>query len=224
MLQFNCPSCRKAFRVEDSFAGKLAKCSCGQQIAVPGVSVPQSSATARLPDQPPASSWEQPEIELPSDIKTGTSSPRSTTKLGKSPASWLAILDWRFEYYLTPWIIRILWVMFLLLAFGMLLLNTLGLAWGLMPDFSNTPATPHYGRGFEEPSAPMLPIWLTARVAKIFFFIASVVGSVIGVLVTRMVLELMIVVFRIAEDIGSLKRKYAEEDNPIPLPRKAGVL
>ena len=38
----------------------------------------------------------------------------------------------------------------------------------------------------------------------------SLVGSIIAVLVTRMILELMIVVFRIAEDIGMLKRKYAE--------------
>ena len=60
-----------------------------------------------------------------------------TKKLGKTPTSWLAIFDWRFEYYLTPWIIRFLWVAFLLLTAGLILLNILGLVWGLLPDMSS---------------------------------------------------------------------------------------
>lgn len=213
MIQFTCPSCGKIFRVDDSFANKHAKCACGQQISVPGMSSPPSLTASRLPEQASPSPWEQPEFELPSTVKSGRSSSGSTTtKLGKTPATWLAILDWRFEYYLTPWIIRILWVMFLLLAFVMLLLNTLGLTWGLLPDFSSAPAAAHFGRGYEEPSAPMLPPWLTVRVLKVFFYTVSVIGSVIAVLVTRMILELMIVVFRIAEDIGTLKRKFGEEE------------
>src|SRR5208282_3926288 len=55
MIQFNCPSCAKAFRVDGSLAGKQAKCSgCGQRIEVPRVPAPSSSATARPPLQSPS--------------------------------------------------------------------------------------------------------------------------------------------------------------------------
>ena len=52
MIQFKCPNCAKVFRVDDSLAGKHAKCpGCGQRIAVPGVPAPPSSASAQPPSQ-----------------------------------------------------------------------------------------------------------------------------------------------------------------------------
>ena len=41
MIQFKCPHCAKAFRVEDSYAGKSAKCAgCGKRITVPPLPLP----------------------------------------------------------------------------------------------------------------------------------------------------------------------------------------
>ncbi len=116
------------------------------------------------------------------------------------------------EYYLTPWIIRVLWLCFLVIVVVGFCFTTIGLVWGLLPELSTTSAAPDFGgRGYSRPSDPLLPRWLTARVAQVLAYVVSVIGSIIGILVTRMMLELMIVVFRIAEDIGFLRRQASEE-------------
>ena len=43
MIQFKCPHCAHPFRVDDSYAGKHAKCSCGQRITVPGAAQPPTT-------------------------------------------------------------------------------------------------------------------------------------------------------------------------------------
>ena len=171
----------------------------------PPVAEPVSSSP------PPSLPWEQPDDSGSTIPTVMTSHYSKTKKLGKTPTSWLALFDWRFEYYLTPWIIRFLWIAFLLIIVVLFVLNTLGLIWGLLPDMSSAPAHSNWGRGMPEPTGPGLPDWLTVRFAKVVLYVVSVIGSIIGILVTRMMLELMIVVFRIAEDIGVLKRKYGEE-------------
>ena len=51
MIQFKCARCAKAFRVDDSYAGKHAKCSgCGQEIVVPRMLASQSSRPVALED------------------------------------------------------------------------------------------------------------------------------------------------------------------------------
>ena len=64
MIQFKCPHCEKAFRLNDSYAGKSAKCAgCGQRIMVPGVRAPpalpaaahvqaKSPSVATVPSEP----------------------------------------------------------------------------------------------------------------------------------------------------------------------------
>ena len=97
----------------------------------------------------------------------------------------------------------------------MLVFSALGFIWGLLPDLSGAPVQPNWGGGYHKPAGPALPIWFKVRFFKIFFFIVNVIGSIIGVLVTRMMLELMIVVFRIVEDIGTLKRKFSGEEGKV---------
>lgn len=172
---------------------------------------PESQAPA-----PPWAAWNGsgngPTVNPAPVVNTSPSPVQSKFRaLRKTPTSWLALFDWRFEYYLTPWIIRFFWIAFLAITVLVLLFNTLGLAWGLMPDVASTPAKSNFGGGFHEPSGPALPGWLTLRFAKVVLYVISVIGSIFGVLITRVILEMMIVVFRIAEDIGLLKRKYADE-------------
>ncbi len=47
MIQFKCPHCAKAFRVDDSYAGKQTKCAgCGQRITVPPLPPPLPTVQA----------------------------------------------------------------------------------------------------------------------------------------------------------------------------------
>jgi predicted Zn finger-like uncharacterized protein len=51
VIQFKCPHCQKAFRVDDSYAGKQAKCSaCEQQMIVPGASASPPATTQHQQD------------------------------------------------------------------------------------------------------------------------------------------------------------------------------
>ena len=155
---------------------------------------------------------EAEEIAAKAEASGGsTSAGEAVTKLWKTPKSWLALFDWRFEYYLTPWIIRFLWIAFLLITAVLFLLNTFGLIAGLLPDLSSSPAQPNWGGG-NEPGGFALPSWLTVRFVKILLYVMYIIGSIIGILVTRMILEMIIVVFRIAEDIGTLKRNSEKRE------------
>ncbi len=54
-----------------------------------------------------------------------------------------------------------------------------------------------------------LPDWFKTEIGKFCLYVMSLISMGFSVLVTRMFLEGVIVLFRIAEDIGVLKRKYA---------------
>lgn len=52
MIAFSCPRCDRAFNVPDSYAGRQARCACGQVIAVPApvaTPKPQAAAAAAAP-------------------------------------------------------------------------------------------------------------------------------------------------------------------------------
>ena len=156
--------------------------------------------------------WSPPENMEPLDF--AHSSYRTGRKLGKTPKNLFAIFDWKFEYYLTPWIIRIIWVIFVAFTILSLVVMTFGLVSSMLPDTqasSPSPSSPsNWGGGHVSPRESFLPDWLSYRLLKIIVYVFSVAMLIIVVLITRVVLEMMIVLFRIAEDIGVLKRKYAE--------------
>ena len=136
---------------------------------------------------------------------------RPHTKLGKRPTNWWALFDWRFKYFLTPWIIRILWVGFLLLTLLVVLGRTYLFVSDLLPVTAaeKSPYTPYFG----VPKGPLvsLPDWFKSEIGRFFLYVMSLISMVVSVLVTRMFLEGVIVLFRIAEDIGVLKRKHAHQ-------------
>jgi hypothetical protein len=59
----------------------------------------------------------------------------------------------------------------------------------------------------------LFPSWITERVARFLIYIFSIIMSIVSVLAIRIVLECIIVVFRIAEDIGYLKNKFVENES-----------
>jgi ubiquitin-protein ligase len=53
MIEFNCPSCRKQFRVPDELAGRAAKCkACGALLQVPARSVEAVAAVSAMATAP----------------------------------------------------------------------------------------------------------------------------------------------------------------------------
>ena len=53
-ITFNCAQCGKSYTLDDSLAGKQAKCSCGTEMTVPAPSAPAPPAPAPPAPAPPA--------------------------------------------------------------------------------------------------------------------------------------------------------------------------
>jgi len=51
-ITFSCPHCNKNHAVHDNLAGRAAKCSCGNTITVPAISLPQESSAEAVPSAP----------------------------------------------------------------------------------------------------------------------------------------------------------------------------
>lgn len=155
---------------------------------------------------PPVIGSNPPAVEI-----TTTTARRARSKLAKTPTDWWAVFDWRFEYYLTPWIIRVLWVGLLVFTALALLGHTFGFISGFFPE-TGTSEVDH-GRHFSAPQEPAIsvPGWFTAGLGRFLLYALGFVSCIVSTLLARMFLELMIVVFRIAEDIGTLRRKLAEQ-------------
>ena len=204
-IRFQCPHCGKSIQAKPELAGKQLACpNCKKMVTVPFPEKEDSPSAIPIPPPPPVV------------VKIVTEPTIQRRHLGKTPENWLAIFDWRFEYYLTPWIIRAIWILFLLLVACLILVNTIDLVWSMLPNLSSAKTNsdsvgPMVRTELNWPTSPSKPTWVTVRLTKILIYAASIVGSTIGILLTRMILELLIVVFRIAEDIGVLRRKYSEE-------------
>ena len=161
----------------------------------------------------PATAPVPPPVVQPTKPDAGiqeTSKHTARAKLSRTPTSWLDFFDWRFEYYLTPWIIRALWIGYL----GFTLLAIIVYTYLFVFDFSSVGAFsssegPHFG----VPEKPMLsvPSWFTKGIAKLILYLVGLIGIITWLLVVRVSLEMMIVLFRIAEDIGVIKRKQTEQ-------------
>ena len=146
---------------------------------------------------------------------------RTPRLLAEEPRSWWDLFDWRFERYLTPWIIRGTWMLILWLAFC-------GLTWqavdsGYAIVFNSTisadwrareakrpPVVRPPGNQNHQPGLALEPERLgETRLNAIGWMIATAVGTLLTLLYTRVFFEFLIVQFNIA---GSLQRFMPPEE------------
>lgn len=130
------------------------------------------------------------------------------------PTGLLDIFDWRFKKYLTPWILRITWIIVLVVAalgIGSQILLMMGtwlpeIGWGAGDDG---------GMGNRFPGEferdPVLPFWLRIRFAESLVRLSVVLGVIVALLWIRVILELAIVLFNIATSLTSIERLIEQE-------------
>lgn len=133
-------------------------------------------------------------------------------------AAFFAIFDFRFRYFVTPWIVRAQWAIFVSIVLMLMALVLFGTVVSPILDFvaSNMP------EGATGGSSPS-PDWSTPTgrssgpswTQDIFKFVGSSIGKAFGLvaffgtcvasmLYVRLLLESVIVFFRIAEDMSSV--------------------
>jgi len=86
MIQFKCPHCEKAFRVDDSYASKHAKCSCGQRITVPGASPPPLPSVKTQLQEDEADAFALSMLSPPTPATAPADPPNAATSKQKTKA------------------------------------------------------------------------------------------------------------------------------------------
>jgi hypothetical protein len=119
---------------------------------------------------------------------------RTVNQRFKPSTSILDLFDWKFEKYVTPLIVRITWILAVASTVFILTLVLLG------PEIW---ADIMAGSGSRRPSSKSgIPLWML----KLILRIPLVVGALWALLWTRVFLELVIVIFHIANSVASIEK------------------
>ena len=188
-----CPHCGKRYTVGEETLGKSVKCrECGNAFAVTfAVDAPSLVQPESTPEQ--------------DSFSINTSSAKQQLSSNRRHVSgfvdaFFALFDWRFQRYLTPWVVRVTWVVFLALVVMWLLTLCLGVIVSILPFDPPAPANREFGQ-FTQPQSSGLSLF--AR--YIAGLVTMVTLSLLGVLWVRVTLELIIVRFNMAESLRSLE-------------------
>jgi hypothetical protein len=189
MSAINCPHCRATVSISEALAGRPLVCPvCGTEFSIPPI--------ASSPD---------PIIEF---------NPYSTMlkRRLQRPTSFWDIFDFKFEKYLTPWIIRATWICVCALSAVSLLVLVI-----TMIADSVTVERNHSVVGQESTQPKDSDIqWsfadnqFTGTAKRIGIVVIQVVATILGLLWIRVILETEIVIFNIATSIASIDRKTKE--------------
>jgi hypothetical protein len=231
-IRFACPSCRKPLRAAASKIGQRGQCpKCYAAFEVPGVEPPAAN------EDDSCNGWGHngasdpftnvPPLTFTIEEASDPCAARGTSLLRRVVRGLDLVLDVRFKRYFTPYIVRILWAMFIL---GL----ASGFVWGcfivpmgrglvkeersLMSDEAklrmmglNTgkPAAPERAepQGAASKHASALAEWL--RGAAFYALL-----SVVLLLITRVLAESVIVLFNIANDLKETKLRLAQRSEP----------
>lgn len=214
-----CRNCGSQWTLPPQVTGQIPCPKCGQSLLA-------SSTAAVVTPPPPPPRQPPPPQTPPATPSPGTNPVPQSVNLnlrGKYRAaalrtfqesnSPLDLFDWKFEKYLTPWIVRItwiavllmtaLWLFFLMVSFTLSFLPEIAAstppnAFGTSPRLSPTPRmeTAYFG-------SPR--VWL--MVGRIIALATSLVTTIIGLLWLRVALESAIVLFHIAKSLASINEK-----------------
>ncbi|HUT95374.1 MAG TPA: DUF4282 domain-containing protein [Thermoguttaceae bacterium] len=174
-IHFNCGICGQTMEVPDDMAGSRGRCpKCNN-----AVDIPQQPAAAPPPTSLGAASVGQTPPRP--DAVPGTHQGAVTPSLA-APADFVrALFDVNFHSFLTTKVIKLIYILVLVvltLSWGVAFLSGLGTALGMMKDSV-----------------------LMGGVVLLAALIAIPLGYLLSVVWIRVSLELVIILFRIAEDV-----------------------
>jgi hypothetical protein len=188
MSNFPCPNCKAQMTFDPALAGQAVACPyCAAQFVMYGG---------------------QPTPSVPTQSISFSSV--AAARFSK-PSSFFDIFDFRFRMYLTPWIVRLTWIVVLALSVVALLGITLEFIAESIPESpkketANSQPFEFQGERLRPTQPPPKVFWL-----KVFWRILSTVAQMIGVVAsvlwTRVLLEIMIVIFNIAQSLASIDKK-----------------
>ena len=219
VIRFECPDCNKRFRAKASMGGKEIECSsCGAMLIVPRAT-PEPDVEEQPKRRPKPKI--QPETASVIDQIKVQGKQFSNSISGNSPKSFadlIDIFDFRFKRYLTPYIIRLIWILAVAGCLFFVLGNT------LITPFMGTETnnlrmeSSDDGIGRNAPEKNVKPSKLTEAFLEIIAWLVSnvlvVIGSVMFLLVIRVIFEQAILLFNISNDLKSMVALMEKKSDP----------
>jgi hypothetical protein len=209
MSTFNCPYCSQQIHNDGSLAGRVITCPrCRSPIHVPQGHGP--------PPPPPFPSEQRSEEERAFSVIAASA--RRAFRAGirrrfRPATSWFDLFDWKFEKYLTPWVVRATWIAYVIQAFLAVLVIAIFTLWAWLPEPKSAARSPRTTTNYEDrptsrsTSSYQMPDWLTARILSTAVALAAICAILIGLLWIRVLLETAIVLFNIAITLNSIDEK-----------------
>ena len=205
-----CPRCQLQMAWIGELAGRHVACPQCQATFV----MPVRDAPQLLPPSPP------PTTPIQSTHTSTASLPSSIVRRrnGPSPAtSIFDFFDWKFEKFVTPWVIRITWVLFLIQSALWLIL----LAYtGLTNTFASTPQTQ---RSSSSQFAEALEQWSSERrgsrppretgLSKVILWSVAAIWTAIVTLWVRVMLEFGMVIFTGARTLADIRELLSNRES-----------
>lgn len=180
-----CPQCGQHMTFAADLAGRRVTCAhCRRQFTMPGVGQPAATLLPRPAGVPAAAHASRPRD--PSFFET---------------ICWL--LDLRFERYLTPWIIRISWILVLLFATFMIASWALRTVTGGFAADSISDVSGRMGARPTRAPTPARPEVVTA--IKLADAAMAIIGVPLAVLYSRVFCECLIVIFHVANSLKTIE-------------------
>lgn len=207
MSQLPCPHCRGVVEYVRELAGKPVACPhCGKQFTLP----PSTSTAAPVPAV---------------KVRRGSASGLADRHRPSMTAatSWFDLFDFKFEKYLTPWIIRLTWAVALVVSAVWLAMLLFGVVWTLIPSAAEANLSQTQLRAEQELTSPGLeapetesprsrlkwrPLKLPPQVVlATAMALTTIIAIMVCLLWVRVFLETVIVVFNIATTLKDIERK-----------------
>jgi hypothetical protein len=192
-----------------------------------------SPATEKRPAASPATEKPpSPPRELPAVAKPYAPPPPSVPAVvprtaavrqaaSAAPRRVLQLLDWKFERYLTPWIVRATWIICVTLACLWIVVILGGLVYSWLPkpersvslqsaedllnNLENLNSLEALGQLGGDRGGGLLPGWMTSRLTSLLMAVTAICAVVLGVLWTRALLECVAVFFNMARTLTSIE-------------------
>ena len=201
----SCPQCHNSMAFDVSLAGRSVACPhCTYAFVMPGPAAAPAMAT------PVAAA------AMPAYSSVAASRFRPSTSI------W-DVFDFKFEKYLTPWIIRVTWIAALIVTGLTISLYTFVLVASFVPK-NSTPqtASSQEGSSASEPRSRLaierlMPDGLSGDdrgdsnaqtiLLNVFTWVSMTIAVLVSLLWIRVLLEMMIVLFNMATSLASIDRK-----------------
>jgi ABC-type multidrug transport system fused ATPase/permease subunit len=124
----------------------------------------------------------------------------------------LDLFDWKFEKYLTPWILRFTWIAALVIVSLMLLFSMASFVLSYMPDLQQAEVAAVAPARIPGPPpeanvGSRFAVKFLAMAGRIILLVVSFVGTIIGLLMFRVTLESVFILFHIAKSLASIDIK-----------------